>query len=71
MTVTIESKTIEKGSEKVLIEISQNKYEQAYKVVQAYAIGSSDFRTEKETYYNDLKKAKARYNYLIKQASKY
>ena len=71
MTATITSKTIERGSERVHIEISLDKYSNAYKVTEATATGGLDaFRVERENFYHDIKKAKARYNYLIRQANR-
>ena len=49
MTVTLESRIIERGSERVHIEISIDKYSNAYRVTEATAAGGLDaFRVDRE-----------------------
>jgi len=64
MTVTIKSERI--GN--YLIEISQDKYEKAYKVSKIRLWDESSGTLEKESYYPDIKKATARYNKLKREA---
>jgi hypothetical protein len=64
MTVTIKSERINN----YLIEISQDKYEKAYKVSKIRLWDESCGTLEKESYYPDIKKATARYNKLKKEA---
>lgn len=65
MTVTIKSAHI--GN--YYIEISQDKYENAYKVTADEKRGGQFYPVNENTY-PDIKKANARFNYLVRKATR-